>query len=456
MLGQNLFEAQNMLKRLTDTDLAAVAQQPSPMQFLAAAELSEREQMRAAYMKSAKQAGRQSVAERLTQGAMNQSVAGNIAANAAPMAPGLAAAAAPVPQGYAEGGLIRGYNGGGLIGGDAAPEDPRKPPTRQPTVTVTGRRPDEMQMPDYDAMYARMGMTADDIGAMFADADRRVRGNFAALPDRISPRLAQIEAQAARDAEALRRDKWLSLAQAGLAAAAGSSPNFLSNVAAGANVGLGSLGRAFEQGATRDTARTTRADALENARMQQEAEQVRAFNALVEGGTRAQTSALANAAQGAAQFETSERTGERQDRRSAAEIAAGLTRARINEAGANARAGAQLSFQRDELELRRQAEAAKLIREINERLDSGDPAYTAERAAEDRAVAMALLSGTSSAAQSIQAPVEPPAARLSESRMRQISQFVARNGDINSLPTAAERAYAMQILARMQEGTGRQ
>ena len=434
MLGQNLFEAQNMLKRLTDTDLAAVAQQPSPMQFLAAAELSEREQMRAAYMKSAQQAGRQSVAERLTQGAMNQSIAGNIAANAAPMAPGLAAAAAPAPQGYAEGGLV----------------------TRQPTVTVTGRRPDEMQMPDYDAMYARMGMTADDIGAVFADADRRVRGNFAALPDRISPRLAQIEAQAARDAEALRRDKWLSLAQAGLAAAAGSSPNFLSNVAAGANVGLGSLGRAFEQGATRDTARTTRADALENARMQQEADQVKAFNALIEGGTRAQTSALANAAQGAAQFETSERTGERQDRRSAAEIAAGLTRARLSEAGANARAGAQLSFQRDELDLRRQAEAVKLIQEINERVDSRDPAYTAEMAAADRAVALALLSGTPSAAQSIQAPVEPPAARLSESRMRQISQFVARNGDINSLPTAAERAYAVQILARMQEGTGRQ
>jgi hypothetical protein len=74
-----------------------------------------------------------------------------------------------------------------------------------------------------------------------------------------------------RNAQMENRDKWLALAQAGLGAAAGTSQDFLTNIVGGAQAGLGALRTGMAESERRNTAVQTRADALEQARMNQEA-----------------------------------------------------------------------------------------------------------------------------------------------------------------------------------------
>lgn len=455
MLGPNLIEMQDMLKRLSDSDLAVAAQTPGAPQFLAVAEMTERARMRQAYAKEAGKSANMTVAERLSQGATNSSVAGNVAAaNAAPQG---MAAAAPV-QGYAEGGLVRGYANGG-------------PVQRAAPVTVMGQRQEAVPLPTLDQYMAAQMPYLDGISTMATDAAQRIRA--AQGPDRIAPRLEALAAQEARDQEALRRDKWMALAQAGLAAAAGQSPNFLSNVVTGANAGLGALSGAFDRGAARDTARTARSDTLENLRMQAEQTLAGQLATLYGRQFDAESAGTREAVGRAVTGQEGEFGRNAQAAINAADNIAAMQRARLQESGATGRTAMQIQAQERQDAarlLRARAEAAPtLYADIEKRVTNGE--ITPDQARAERAAVQQWTLGRDepSTARSITEPTDgagglsaaagparsAAAFGLSPKRAQEIFEFVAAGRDIRTLPEA-EQLYARMLIQNAAEGTGRQ
>lgn len=276
----NIIQLQDRLKGMPDSALQTAASMPGEHQFLAVAELAERQRIRGAYANQAQQA-QPTVAQRIMGGnpvAPVESPRADIgglaaASNRGEMQPALGMySGGAVPSAYymADGGTPpaapTGY-GSGL---------PKELDTR--TVRAQRLQPQEveqMQLPQDNLFnmitglgaYKDSGGYAGPMRAQFADSqqayEQSVKDNL-----QENPYVAMIAAQEqdrARNAEMAKRDKWLALAQAGIGMASGSSPNFLTNVAAGGQAGLAALRQGMTEAEKRQAALQQRGDLLQAA-----------------------------------------------------------------------------------------------------------------------------------------------------------------------------------------------
>jgi len=216
----NLLQLQDRMKGMPDTALQTAANMPGEHQFLAMAELAERQRIRGAYANQAQQA-QPTVAERIMGGnpvAPVESPRADIgglaaASNRGDMQPALKMAqGGAVPSTYymADGGKVPER----VIVTAQQGQDQLDPYNRYNQVSGSG--PYETGL--IDAFRGNIGSLVDQF---------MLKSKEAAPPDRVSALLAAQEQDRARNAEMEKRDKWLALAQAGLGMAAGNSPNFL-------------------------------------------------------------------------------------------------------------------------------------------------------------------------------------------------------------------------------------
>lgn len=279
----NLIQLQDRMKGLPDTALQTAANMPGEHQFLAVAELAERQRIRSAYANQAQQA-QPTVAQRIMGGnpvAPVESPRADIgglaaASNRGDMQPALKMAqggAVPSPYYMNKGGPTppaTGY-GSGL--------------PKEPDLRIVTAQQGEDQLDPYNRYNQVFGAgpyetglldtARGNIGSLVDDLTRKTQE--AMPPDRVAAMLAAQEQDRARNAEMEKRDKWLALAQAGLGMAAGNSPDFLTNVVGGAQAGLGALRQGMTEAEKRQAAVQARADALEKARMDQEARNAQAM-----------------------------------------------------------------------------------------------------------------------------------------------------------------------------------
>jgi hypothetical protein len=263
MLGPNLLELQDQVGRLSDSDLTVVANKPGAHQIVAFAELAQRQRMRQA-MSSMPQGGG-TIAQRLSQGAPLSTAQ---EPTGTPQSAGVGAYVAR--QNFAAGGAVQAtrnhFDEGGAV--QTVPGV-----TNMGTVTVTGRKDPEAEPIPFTPMDMSVARNFMDFATPYADDTESKWGRSKTElremrpQDRVSPLLSAIQAAAQNDEQALARDRWFALAQAGLAAAAGQSPDFLTNVAMGANTGLGALRGAYDSDTARRTARDKRTDELTRAQM---------------------------------------------------------------------------------------------------------------------------------------------------------------------------------------------
>ena len=264
----NLIQLQDRMKGMPDTALQTAANMPGEHQFLAMAELAERQRIRSAYANQAQQA-QPTVAQRIMGGnpvAPVESPRADIgglaaASNRGDMQPALKMAqGGAVPSPYY-------MNKGGPT-----------PPATGSSYTVVGQQGQDQLDPynRYNQVFGagpyETGLIDTARGNIGSLVDQLTRQTKEAMPpDRVAAMLAAQEQDRARNAEMEKRDKWLALAQAGLGMAAGNSPNFLTNVVGGAQAGLGALRQGMTEAEKRQAGLQSRADALEKARMDQEA-----------------------------------------------------------------------------------------------------------------------------------------------------------------------------------------
>ena len=281
----NILQLQDRMKGLPDTALQTAASMPGEHQFLAVAELAERQRIRGAYANQQQQA-QPTVAQRI--------MGGN--------------PVAPVESPRADiGGLAAASNRGemqpalGMYSGGAVPSPyymekggPTPPAPKGASYTVTGQQ-GETQVDPYNRYNQVFGAGPYETG--FIDPARGNVGSLvddlilktkeAAPPDRVAALLAAQEQDRARNAEMEKRDKWLALAQAGLGMAAGNSSDFLTNVVGGAQAGLGALRGSMNEAEKRQAGLQARGDALEKARMEQEARNAQAMQQVLGSGFQA-------------------------------------------------------------------------------------------------------------------------------------------------------------------------
>ncbi len=349
----NLIQMQDRLRGLPDSALNAAASQPGQFQFLAMAEMAERQKVRGAYAQHA-QAAAPTVAQRI--------MGGN-----------------DVPEVQSPrmdiGGLAAASNRGdmqpaiGMATGGAVPRAPE-------LVVVTGQQavkpepPPQLELPGDNALTRYLGTGQyDDSGGYVGPSRANLSSQLgeylakitgAAPVDRVAPMLAAQAQDRERNAQMENRDKWLALAQAGLGAAAGTSQDFLTNIVGGAQAGLGALRTGMTESERRNAAVQTRADALEQVRMTQEAANAAAQRRALDLSMGVETGFEGDALKMAGSLLSDENKikaeekmlGRRltsEERRNAADNAAAYRRAVLNEAGANSRAQLSASVQRAEL-----------------------------------------------------------------------------------------------------------
>lgn len=286
----NLIQMQDHFRGMPDSALHTSASQPGQYQFLAMAEIAERQKIRGAHA-SQVQASQPTVAQRIMGG-------NDVPPVESPRMDigGLAAAsnrgdAQPAIGMYAGGKVPAAIGSVQANGVPSVPEGFQRMPDgtvrKIDNVEVVSPRtvkpePPAQKEPDGDTIYdmlkgtglfaesggmfgqsrANRASMLDEFGAKYAAADS---------VDRITPMLAAQTQERQRNTQMENRDRWLALAQAGLGAAAGTSQDFLTNVVGGAQAGLGALRTGMTEAERRNAAVQTRGDALEQARMTQEA-----------------------------------------------------------------------------------------------------------------------------------------------------------------------------------------
>jgi len=338
----NLLQLQDRMKGMPDTALQTAANMPGEHQFLAMAELAERQRIRGAYANQAQQA-QPTVAERI--------MGGN--------------PVAPVESPRADiGGLAAASNRGDMqpalkmAQGGAVPStyymaDGGKVPER---VIVTAQQGQDQLDPynRYNQMFGSgpydtglIDPARGNIGSLVDQLTRQTKE--AAPPDRVSALLAAQEQDRARNAEMEKRDKWLALAQAGLGMAAGNSPNFLTNVVGGAQAGLGALRQGMTEAEKRQAGLQARSDMLEKARMEQEAQRAQADRAALGLGFQANSGVELQGLRAAGDMTEADMQNDAAMARTQAGIAADLKQAGISAATQRYTAQLQASVRRAEL-----------------------------------------------------------------------------------------------------------
>lgn len=259
----NLIQLQDRMKGMPDTALQTAANMPGEHQFLAMAELAERQRIRGAYANQAQQA-QPTVAQRIMGGnpvAPVESPRADIgglaaASNRGDMQPALK---------MAQGGAVPSTGSSYTVVGQRG-QDQLDPFNRYNQVSGSG--PYETGL--IDAFRGNIGSLVDQF---------MLKSKEAAPPERVSALLAAQDQDRTRNAEMEKRDKWLALAQAGLGMAAGNSSDFLTNVVGGAQAGLGALRQGMTEAEKRQAGLQARSDMLEKARMEQEAQRAQADRA---------------------------------------------------------------------------------------------------------------------------------------------------------------------------------
>lgn len=259
----NLIQLQDRMKGLPDTALQTAANMPGEHQFLAMAELAERQRIRGAYANQAQQA-QPTVAQRIMGGnpvppveSPRADIGGLAAAsNRGDMQPALK---------MAQGGAVPSTGSSYTVVGQRG-QDQLDPFNRYNQVSGSG--PYETGL--IDAFRGNIGSLVDQF---------MLKSKEAAPPERVSALLAAQDQDRTRNAEMEKRDKWLALAQAGLGMAAGNSSDFLTNVVGGAQAGLGALRQGMTEAEKRQAGLQARSDMLEKARMEQEAQRAQADRA---------------------------------------------------------------------------------------------------------------------------------------------------------------------------------
>jgi hypothetical protein len=321
----NILQLQDRMKGLPDSALQAAATMPGGHQFLAMAELAERQRIRGAYANQAQQA-QPTVAERIMGGnpvppveSPRADIGGLAAAsNRGDMQPALKMAqGGAVPSTYymAEGGKV--------------PEQ----------VIVTAQQGQDQLDPynRYNQMFGSgpydTGLIDPARGNIGSLVDQLTRQTKEAMPeDRVAAMLAAQDQDRARNAEMEKRDRWLALAQAGAAMAAGNSPDFLTNVAGGAQAGLASLRQGMTEAEKRQAAVQTRGDALEKARMDQEARNAQAMQQVYGSGFQANSGVELAGLRAAGDMTAADIQNDAAMDRTVASIGADMARARLDAA----------------------------------------------------------------------------------------------------------------------------
>lgn len=324
----NILQLQDRMKGLPDTALQTAANMPGEHQFLAVAELAERQRIRSAFANQAQQA-QPTVAERIMGGnpvppveSPRADIGGLAAAsNRGDMQPALKMAqGGAVPSTYY-------MNKGGDI------------PSAGSSYTVVGQQGQDQLDPynRYNQVFGAgpyetglLDTARGNIGSLVDELTRKTQE--AMPPDRIAAMLAAQEQDRARNAEMEKRDKWLALAQAGLGMAAGNSPNFLTNVVGGAQAGLGALRQGMTEAEKRQAAVQARADALEKARMEQEARDAQAMQQVLGIGFQANSGVELRGLQDAGDMTAADIQNAAAMERLGATNAADMARARLDAA----------------------------------------------------------------------------------------------------------------------------
>ncbi len=388
----NLIQMQDRLRGLPDSALQTAASQPGQYQFLALAEMAERQKVRGAYAQEA-QAAAPTVAQRIMGGndvpevqSPRMDIGGLAAAsNRGDMQPAI---------GMNQGGLVTaaiGMQAGGPTPTADVPEgyqrmaDGSVREIEKVKVLAQRAKPKETEAAEIDPYnwfnklagagpFKGSGGLMDPFrqGVQYLTDQYSQKVKDAAPVDRVAPMLAAQAQDRARNAELEKRDRWLALAQAGLSAAANASPDFLTNLVGGAQAGLGALRAGMTESEKRSAALQTRSDALEQVRMTQEAN-----NALAERqalGVGMQTNAgieaaglaaanrltendMTNAAamertevQNAGELERANITADTQRFTARLSANTSLRTAALNESGANARAGMTYYLQKQQID----------------------------------------------------------------------------------------------------------
>ncbi len=403
----NLIQMQDRFRGLPDSALHTAASQPGQYQFLAMAEMAERQKIRGAHAAQAQEA-QPTVAQRIMGGndvpaveSPRMDIGGLAAAsNRGDMQPAI---------GMYKGGLVPAT---GMAQGGEPPAAPEVPAgfQRMPDgsvreiekVEVLGQRgrapePSKQLAPAGDTIYDMLRGTGlfKDSGGMFGPS-RANRASMldefgakyeAATPaDRIAPMLAAQVQDRERNTQMENRDRWLALAQAGLGAAAGTSQDFLTNIVGGAQAGLGALRAGMTESERRNAAVQARGDSLEQARMAQEA-----VNAAARRRSLDLSIGIESDAEKADQTLATNMYGDRikldaekdmlgrrltsEERRNAADNAAAYRRAALNESGANYRAGVSEAGANSRAQLSANVQRAEINQRANlDRLNRDDRA----------------------------------------------------------------------------------
>ena len=349
----NILQLQDRMKGLPDTALQTAASMPGEHQFLAVAELAERQRIRGAYANQAQQA-QPTVAQRI--------MGGN--------------PVAPVESPRADiGGLAAASNRGemqpalGMYSGGAVPsayymQTGGKVPEK---IVVTGQQ-GETQVDPYNQYNRVFGAgpyetglidpARGNVGSLVDDL--MLKTKEAAPPDRVAALLAAQDQDRARNAEMEKRDKWLALAQAGLGMAAGNSSDFLTNVVGGAQAGLGALRGSMTEAEKRQAGLQARSDALEKARMEQEARNAQAMQQVLGRGFEANSGVELAGLRAAGDMTAADIQNAAAMERLGVSTAADLKQAGIS--AATQRYTAQLSASMRKAELAQQKELSRLSR----------------------------------------------------------------------------------------------
>jgi hypothetical protein len=370
----NLLQLQDRMKGMPDTALQTAANMPGEHQFLAMAELAERQRIRGAYANQAQQA-QPTVAERIMGGnpvAPVESPRADIgglaaASNRGDMQPALKMAqGGAVPSTYymADGGKVPER----VIVTAQQGQDQLDPYNRYNQVSGSG--PYETGL--IDAFRGNIGSLVDQF---------MLKSKEAAPPDRVSALLAAQDQDRIRNAEMEKRDKWLALAQAGLGMAAGNSSDFLTNVVGGAQAGLGALRQGMTEAEKRQAGLQARSDMLEKARMEQEAQRAQADRAALGLGFQANSGVELQGLRAAGDMTAADIQNAAAMDRTMAQNSAELQRAQISAATQRYTAQLNAGVQRAELAWRQRVDGLNRSDAEKARIGEGFGTITARVAA---------------------------------------------------------------------------
>ncbi|MGL5424632.1 MAG: hypothetical protein ACRDAJ_16925, partial [Serratia fonticola] len=189
------------------------------------------------------------------------------------------------------------------------------------------------------------------------------------------------EQDRARNAEMATRDKWMALAQAGLGMAAGNSPDFLTNVVGGAQAGLGALRGSMTEAEKSQAGLQARSDALEKARMEQEARNAQAMQQVLGSGFQANSGVELAGLRAAGDMTAADIQNAAAMERLGATNAADMARAQLSAATQRYTAQLNASTQRAELAWRQRVDGLNRSDAEKARIGEGFGTITARVAA---------------------------------------------------------------------------